>query len=75
MVHIPLLEAYRDCFPSGVVSLVHGSGREVFTPIMKHVTHYTFEIDFEIEFYLESNLNLKFEFEFNNYITNYNLKE
>ena len=31
---MPLLEAYRDCFPPGVVNVVHGSGREVFTPIM-----------------------------------------
>jgi len=35
LVHIPLLEAYRDCFPRGVVSVIHGSGREVFTPIMQ----------------------------------------
>lgn len=35
LVHIPLLEAYRDCFPPGAVSVIHGSGRAIFTPIMK----------------------------------------
>ncbi len=35
LVHMPLLEAYRDCFPPGVVNVVHGSGREVFSPVMK----------------------------------------
>jgi glyceraldehyde-3-phosphate dehydrogenase (NADP+) len=35
LVHMPLLEAYRDCFPPGVVNVVHGSGRECFTPVMK----------------------------------------
>ncbi len=26
LVHFPLLEAYRDSFPPGVVNVVHGSG-------------------------------------------------
>ncbi|KNC79104.1 hypothetical protein SARC_08489 [Sphaeroforma arctica JP610] len=35
LCHIPLLEFYQSCFPKGVVNVVHGSGRTVFTPIMK----------------------------------------
>jgi glyceraldehyde-3-phosphate dehydrogenase (NADP+) len=31
----PLLEAFRDCFPKGVISIVYGRGREVAAPIMK----------------------------------------
>lgn len=31
----PLLEAFRDCFPKGVISIVYGRGREIASPIMK----------------------------------------
>jgi glyceraldehyde-3-phosphate dehydrogenase (NADP+) len=31
----PLLEAFRDCFPKGVVNILYGRGREVAAPIMK----------------------------------------
>lgn len=34
MCHIPLMQYYQQCFPPGVVNVIHGSGREVFTPIM-----------------------------------------
>jgi glyceraldehyde-3-phosphate dehydrogenase (NADP+) len=35
LLHQPLLEAFRDSFPKGVVNSVYGSGREVVGPIMK----------------------------------------
>lgn len=31
----PLLEAFRDCFPEGVINVVYGRGRTVAAPIMK----------------------------------------
>lgn len=31
----PLLEAFRDCFPPGVVNTVYGDGREVVGPLME----------------------------------------
>ncbi len=31
----PLMEAFRDCFPEGVINIVYGRGREVAAPIMK----------------------------------------
>jgi glyceraldehyde-3-phosphate dehydrogenase (NADP+) len=31
----PLLEAFRNSFPSGVINIVYGRGREVAAPIMK----------------------------------------
>ena len=31
----PLLEAFRDCFPKGVINIVFGRGREIASPIMK----------------------------------------
>ncbi len=34
LVHRPLLEAFRDSFPAGVVNTVYGDGEEVITPIM-----------------------------------------
>lgn len=34
LCHMPLLALFRDCFPAGVVNILHGSGREVFSPIM-----------------------------------------
>ena len=30
----PLLEAFRDCFPKGVVNVIFGRGREIASPIM-----------------------------------------
>ncbi|MGE5422101.1 MAG: NADP-dependent glyceraldehyde-3-phosphate dehydrogenase, partial [Ignavibacteriales bacterium] len=34
LVHLPLLEAFRDCFPPGVVNTVYGDGETVITPII-----------------------------------------
>jgi glyceraldehyde-3-phosphate dehydrogenase (NADP+) len=34
LLHRPLLEAFRDSFPPGVVNTVYGSGRETMTPLM-----------------------------------------
>jgi glyceraldehyde-3-phosphate dehydrogenase (NADP+) len=34
LLHSPLLEAFRDSFPPGVVNTVYGSGRETMTPLM-----------------------------------------
>ncbi len=31
----PLLKAFHECFPKGVVNLIYGSGRTLATPIMK----------------------------------------
>jgi glyceraldehyde-3-phosphate dehydrogenase (NADP+) len=31
----PLLEAFRDCFPAGVVNVVNGLGREIVGPVVK----------------------------------------
>ncbi|MGE5398147.1 MAG: NADP-dependent glyceraldehyde-3-phosphate dehydrogenase [Chitinophagales bacterium] len=35
LVHRPLLEAFRDCFPPGVVNTVYGHGEVVVTPLME----------------------------------------
>ena len=35
LLHQPLLLAFRDSFPQGVVNTVYGAGREVVGPIMK----------------------------------------
>ena len=34
LCHVPTLELYAKLFPPGVINIVHGSGREVFGPIM-----------------------------------------
>jgi len=34
LLHRPLLEAFRDSFPPGVVNTVYGQGREVIPPLM-----------------------------------------
>jgi glyceraldehyde-3-phosphate dehydrogenase (NADP+) len=35
LLHRPLLEAFRDSFPKGVINTIYGRGREVITPIME----------------------------------------
>lgn len=35
LLHEPLLEAFRDSFPKGVVNTVYGDGQEVIGPLMK----------------------------------------
>ncbi len=35
LLHAPLLEAFRDSFPNGVVNTVYGDGPTVITPLMK----------------------------------------
>ncbi len=35
LLHEPLLKAYRDSFPAGVINTVYGDGREIITPMMK----------------------------------------
>ena len=35
LLHAPLLEAFRDSFPPGVVNTAYGSGKEVLAPIMR----------------------------------------
>jgi glyceraldehyde-3-phosphate dehydrogenase (NADP+) len=35
LLHKPLLEAFRDCFPKGVVNTVYGEGQKVIIPVMK----------------------------------------
>ena len=35
LLHEPLLEAFRDSFPRGVVNTVYGEGREIIGPLMK----------------------------------------
>ena len=35
LLHRPLLEAFRDAFPPGVVNTVYGEGREVIGPMMQ----------------------------------------
>ena len=34
LLHHPLLEAFRDCFPRGVVNTVYGDGQKVIGPLM-----------------------------------------
>lgn len=31
----PLLDAFRDCFPPGVVNIINGEGREIVQPLMR----------------------------------------
>jgi len=35
LLHRPLLEAFRDCFPAGVVNVIYGDGPTIITPIME----------------------------------------
>lgn len=35
LCHAPTLELFRECFPPGVVNVVHGAGRETLPPLMK----------------------------------------
>ncbi|OGS08134.1 MAG: aldehyde dehydrogenase [Elusimicrobia bacterium RIFOXYA12_FULL_51_18] len=35
LLHRPLLEAFRDSFPKGVVNTLYGAGRRIIGPIMK----------------------------------------
>jgi glyceraldehyde-3-phosphate dehydrogenase (NADP+) len=35
LLHRPLLEAFRDCFPPGVVNTVYGEGRRLVTTILR----------------------------------------
>ena len=35
LLHKPLLEAFRDSFPRGVVNTLYGSGSELLTPLMQ----------------------------------------
>ena len=35
LLHEPLLEAFRDCFPKGVVNTVYGDGQQVISPLLK----------------------------------------
>ncbi|WP_428023529.1 NADP-dependent glyceraldehyde-3-phosphate dehydrogenase [Arcobacter sp.] len=35
LLHRPLLEAFRDSFPKGIVNTLYGSGEELLTPLMK----------------------------------------
>jgi len=34
LLFTPLLPAFRDCFPPGVVNVIYGAGREIATPLM-----------------------------------------
>jgi glyceraldehyde-3-phosphate dehydrogenase (NADP+) len=35
LLNVPLLEAFRDCFPPGVVNIISGKGQTIITPIVK----------------------------------------
>jgi len=35
LLHTPLLEAFRDCFPKGVVNIIFGSGRTTAIPMLQ----------------------------------------
>jgi len=35
LLHSPLLKAFRDCFPKGVVNTIYGDGQTVINPLMK----------------------------------------
>jgi glyceraldehyde-3-phosphate dehydrogenase (NADP+) len=35
LLHYPLLEAFRDCFPKGVVNTIYGRGNKIIPGIMK----------------------------------------
>ncbi|MDX2271611.1 MAG: NADP-dependent glyceraldehyde-3-phosphate dehydrogenase [Cyanobacteriota bacterium] len=34
MLYYPLLQAFRECFPAGVVNTIYGQGRQVIPPLM-----------------------------------------
>lgn len=34
LIFLPLLEAFRDCFPTGVVNTIYGNGEEILPPLM-----------------------------------------
>jgi len=38
MCHIPTLDLFKECFPPGVVNVIHGSGRETLPPLMEKVS-------------------------------------
>ncbi|WP_298707693.1 aldehyde dehydrogenase family protein, partial [Chitinophaga sp.] len=35
LLHYPLLEAFRDCFPKGVVNTIYGRGNQIIAPLME----------------------------------------
>ncbi len=35
LLHLPLLEAFRDSFPKGVVNMIWGNGKTIITPIIR----------------------------------------
>jgi glyceraldehyde-3-phosphate dehydrogenase (NADP+) len=35
LLHQPLLEAFAECFPAGVVNFIYGSGTRIISPVMK----------------------------------------
>lgn len=35
LLHYPLLEAFRDCFPKGVVNTIYGRGNVIIAPLME----------------------------------------
>jgi len=35
LLHQPLLKAFRDCFPRGVINTVYGKGQKIIGPLMK----------------------------------------
>jgi len=35
LLHQPLLKAFAECFPNGVVNFIYGDGAKIITPIMK----------------------------------------
>jgi glyceraldehyde-3-phosphate dehydrogenase (NADP+) len=35
LLHEPLLKAYKESFPKGVINIVYGDGREIITPLMQ----------------------------------------
>ena len=34
LIFLPILEAFRDCFPAGVVNTIYGNGEEILPPLM-----------------------------------------
>jgi len=35
LLHKPLLKAYQESFPAGVINIIYGDGKEIITPIME----------------------------------------
>jgi glyceraldehyde-3-phosphate dehydrogenase (NADP+) len=35
LLHYPLLEAFRECFPKGVVNTIYGRGHDIIPPLMR----------------------------------------